>query len=141
MFYIGIHEFIGQFLFLFNFLLISATINFGCPLFQGEISSALRLMNFEFLQRRLIAHVQDRVQRGELTERGLARRTGISQPHLHNVLKGVRVLSPHIGDVLLRHLHITVLDLLREEEWTARCAPDNAEVPARTRFPAADGLP
>jgi hypothetical protein len=98
-------------------------------------------MNFEFLQHRLIAHVQDRVQRGELTERGLARRTGISQPHLHNILKGVRVLSPQIGDVLLRHLHITVLDLLREEEWIARCPPDNAEVPARTRFPAADGLP
>jgi hypothetical protein len=98
-------------------------------------------MNFEFLQRRLIAHVQDRVQRGELTERGLARLTGISQPHLHNILKGVRVLSPQIGDVLLRHLHITVLDLLREEEWTARCAPDHAEFPARTRFPAANGLP
>jgi len=99
-------------------------------------------MNFELLQRRLIAHVQDRVQRGELTERGLARRTGISQPHLHNVLKGVRVLSPQIGDVLLRHLHITVLDLLREEEWNGRCLPDHhAAVPTGTRFPAADGLP
>jgi hypothetical protein len=98
-------------------------------------------MNFEFLLCRLIEHVHDRVQRGELTERGLARRTGISQPHLHNVLKGVRVLSPQIGDVLLRHLHITVLDLLREEEWNGHGPPGNAVVPARTRFPASNGLP
>ncbi len=31
---------------------------------------------------------------GELTERGFARSVGISQPHVHNVLKGVRNLSP-----------------------------------------------
>ena len=98
-------------------------------------------MYFELLQLRLIAHVQDRVQRGELTERGLARRTGISQPHLHNVLKGVRVLSPQIGDVLLRHLHITLLDLLKDEEWNERSSQTSATVPSGTRFPAADGLP
>ena len=98
-------------------------------------------MDFELLQLRLIAHVQDRVQRGELTERGLARRTGISQPHLHNVLKGVRVLSPHIGDVLMHHLHITVLDLLKDEDWAAREVPDSAGSPRRTRFPATNGLP
>jgi len=94
-------------------------------------------MYFELLQLRLIAHVQERVQRGELTERGLARRTGISQPHLHNVLKGVRVLSPQIGDLLLRHLHITLLDLLKDEDWTARDSPEIS----RTRFPVQDGLP
>jgi hypothetical protein len=98
-------------------------------------------MYFELLQLRLIAHVQDRVQRGELTERGLARRTGISQPQLHNVLKGARVLSPQIGDVLLRHLHITLLDLLRDEEWNERCSHDGVAIPGGTRFPAADGLP
>ena len=98
-------------------------------------------MYFELLQLRLIAHVQDRVQRGELTERGLARRTGISQPHLHNVLKGVRVLSPQIGDVLLRHLHITLLDLLKDEEWSAHASLSDASCPAATRFPASDGLP
>ncbi len=98
-------------------------------------------MYFELLQLRLIAHVHDRVQRGELTERGLARRTGISQPHLHNVLKGVRVLSPQIGDVLLRHLHITLLDLLKDEEWNDHCSHDSDAVSGGTRFPAADGLP
>lgn len=76
-------------------------------------------MYFELLQIRLIAHVQQRVQCGELTERGLARHTGISQPHLHNVLKGVRVLSPHMADLLLHHLHITLLDLLNADELAA----------------------
>ena len=73
-------------------------------------------MYFELLQLRLIAHVQRRVRQGELTERGLARHTGISQPHLHNMLKGARVLSPQMADLLLHHLHITLLDLLDENE-------------------------
>jgi hypothetical protein len=77
-------------------------------------------MYFELLQLRLIANVRRRVQHGELTERGLARATGISQPHLHNMLKGVRVLSPPMADLLLRHLHMTVLDLLDTDEFTAR---------------------
>ena len=76
-------------------------------------------MYFELLQLRLIAHVQQRVQRGELTERGLARHTGISQPHLHNVLKGARVLSPRMADLLLHHLHITLVDLLDADELAA----------------------
>lgn len=73
-------------------------------------------MYFEVFQLRLIQHVHARVQRGELTERGLARHTGISQPHLHNVLKGRRALSPPMADLLLRHLHITLLDLLKTDE-------------------------
>jgi transcriptional regulator with XRE-family HTH domain len=77
-------------------------------------------MYFELLQLRLVAHIQQRVQRGELTERGLARHTGISQPHLHNVLKGVRVLSPRMADLLLHHLHITLLDLLDADELAAQ---------------------
>jgi plasmid maintenance system antidote protein VapI len=76
-------------------------------------------MYFELLQLRLIAHVQLRVHRGELTERGLARHTGISQSHLHNMLKGARVLSPQMADILLHHLHITLLDLLDEDELAA----------------------
>src|SRR5713101_7488106 len=87
--------------------------------FKGK-SPAPLAMYFEVLQLRLIAHVQQRVHRGERTERGLARHTGISQPHLHNMLKGVRVLSPQMADLLLRHLHMTVLDLLDTDEITAR---------------------
>ena len=79
-------------------------------------------MNFELLQLRLIAYVHDCVQSGEVTERGLARVTGISQSHLHNMLKGVRVLSPPMADLILRHLQITVVDLLNADDWAGRNA-------------------
>ena len=48
------------------------------------------MIGFEILRNRLIENIRYRIRNGELTERGLARRTGISQPHLHNLLKGVR---------------------------------------------------
>jgi transcriptional regulator with XRE-family HTH domain len=71
----------------------------------------------------VIARVQERVRRGDVTERGLARLTGISQPHLHNILKGVRVLSPHMADLILRQLHINLLDLLEADELSAHHLP------------------
>jgi transcriptional regulator with XRE-family HTH domain len=83
-------------------------------------------MYFEVLQGRLIAHVHARVQRGEVTERALARHTGISQPHLHNVPKGVRVLSPQMADLLLHRLHITLVDLLSADELAARRPTDHS---------------
>lgn len=49
----------------------------------------------------LIRHLRGRLYNGELTERSLARVTGISQPHLHNVLKGKRLLSiPKLDQIL-----------------------------------------
>jgi len=93
-------------------------------------------MYFEVLQCRLVKHVHARLQRGEVTERGLARHTGISQPHLHNVLKGIRVLSPQMADLLLRHLHITLVDLLSADELAAH----RPVARPATRFPSGDGL-
>lgn len=72
-------------------------------------------MDFETLQARLLERVNHRVQNGELTERGLARRIGISQPHMHHILKGARGLSVETADRLLRHLSISLLDLLELE--------------------------
>jgi transcriptional regulator with XRE-family HTH domain len=69
-------------------------------------------MGFETLQRRLLARVKNRVQNGELTERGLARMTGISQPHIHHILKGVRGLSVENADRILLQLNMSVTDLL-----------------------------
>jgi transcriptional regulator with XRE-family HTH domain len=79
-------------------------------------------MMFEILQARLILMLRNRIQNGDLTERRLARLTGISQPHIHNVLKGIRALSPEIADLLLKHLQLTIYDLLQPEE-TAQHAP------------------
>jgi hypothetical protein len=70
-------------------------------------------MTFDDLHARLIRHLNQRVQCGEVTERGLASRAGLSQPHLHNVLKGKRFLSWKSADALLRELQLDLLDLLK----------------------------
>lgn len=57
-------------------------------------------------------NVRRRIRNGELTERGLARIAGISQPHLHHMLKGARGLSAEKADILLSCLKLSVLDLL-----------------------------
>ena len=72
-------------------------------------------MDFQTAQIRLVAHVRNLVRNGEVTERGLARLTGVSQPHIHNVLKGVRSLTPEIGDLLLAKLKLDLLDLFEHE--------------------------
>jgi hypothetical protein len=80
-------------------------------------------MDFQELRERLVANLRDRVRIGELTERGLARISGVSQPHIHNVLKGKRVLSVEMSDVILRQLRIDLLDLVKPEdllEWRGR---------------------
>jgi transcriptional regulator with XRE-family HTH domain len=69
-------------------------------------------MDFETLQRRLLVRVKAYVRNGDLTERGLARMIGISQPHMHHILKGVRTLSIENADRILRRLDLTVLDLI-----------------------------
>ncbi len=73
-------------------------------------------MTFLNFRERLTARLRDRVQRGEVTERGLARQTGISQPHIHNVLSGKRTFSPDMADKLLEALGIDLLDLVEPEE-------------------------
>jgi transcriptional regulator with XRE-family HTH domain len=73
-------------------------------------------MNFYDLQQRLLDVLRQRLRSGEATERGLARDTGMSQPHLHNVLKGRRLLSIEKADEVLRRLHLDVLHLVATEE-------------------------
>jgi transcriptional regulator with XRE-family HTH domain len=69
-------------------------------------------MTFHDLQQRLLDELRRRVRSGAATERGLARVSGISQPHLHNVLKGKRILSMEKADDVLRRLQIDVLHLI-----------------------------
>jgi transcriptional regulator with XRE-family HTH domain len=73
-------------------------------------------MTFHDLQQRLLKELRQRVRSGAATERGLARLSGISQPHLHNVLKGKRELSLRKADVLLHRLQIDLLQLIEPEE-------------------------
>ncbi len=69
-------------------------------------------MGFGILQSRLISHINNRVRNGEISERGLARATEISQPHIHNALKGIRGLSIEMADRIMERLRISVTDLL-----------------------------
>ena len=71
---------------------------------------------FEALFKRLISAVNLRIKNGEYTERGLARILGISQPQMHNVLKGARTLHADLADRLLSKLNISVLHLFEEGE-------------------------
>jgi hypothetical protein len=78
---------------------------FPQSLFQTEIQGDA-VLTFQDAQFKLLAYVRGQIHNGELTERGFARLIGISQPHAHNVLKGVRNLSPNIFDLALKYLAI-----------------------------------
>ena len=86
---------------------------------------------FATLQQRLLEQLRHRIRNGELTERSLARLTGISQPHVHNVLKGIRTLSPELVDVILSHLRLSVLDLLPRDEITGYLTRTNPHPQSR----------
>src|SRR5215212_10749059 len=75
-------------------------------------------MRFDDFQRMLVTNLKARVRNGEFTERGLAKAVGVSQPHVHNILKGVRILSPDIGDQILTKLNLSLFDLLGPEQST-----------------------
>ena len=76
---------------------------------------------------RLRAYIRLRINSGEYTERSLARVLRISQPHLHNMLKGVRRISVEFGDRLMVKFRISVLDLITEEELWRFCDDKNPE--------------
>ncbi len=77
-------------------------------------------MNFCGFQDRLTAHLRELVRSGEVTERGLARLTQVSQPHIHHVLKGKRLMSPETADKVLRRLRLDLVDLLEPAELLER---------------------
>jgi len=81
-------------------------------------------MHFGRLQAGLLAALKERLRNGDLTERRIARLTGISQPHIHNVLKGVRILSPEIADRILDRFPIPLVELLPPEETVPGCLAD-----------------
>lgn len=72
-------------------------------------------MTFGDLQQQLIAMLREKVRNGELSERGLARLLGISQPHIHHVLQGKRGFSLETSDRILRNLRVDVRDLVERE--------------------------
>jgi hypothetical protein len=78
---------------------------------------------FQQLAERLIYHLNQRVSRGEMSERSLARLTRYSQPHIHNVLKGSRALTAELADQVLQQLGIPLVSLLTQEELSGLGPP------------------
>ena len=68
------------------------------------------------LHARLLGVIRHKIASGEFTERGLARQAGISQPQVHNLLKGARNLLPDTADQLMESLGIEFGELLTPEE-------------------------
>jgi plasmid maintenance system antidote protein VapI len=92
-----------------------------------ESNSANGKITFAVLRNRLINLVNARIQNGHFTERGLARMLGISQPQMHNVLKGARKLRPELADRLAASLEITLADLFETTELREHLALRTAE--------------
>jgi len=69
-------------------------------------------MCFEELLLELARVLARLMKNGHLSERRLALLAGISQPHIHNVLKGKRTLSPSAADRILKCLEMDVRALV-----------------------------
>ncbi|MCX6594408.1 MAG: helix-turn-helix transcriptional regulator [Acidobacteria bacterium] len=73
-------------------------------------------MSFGHLSASLVIVLRRKVSNGEWTERSLALRAGISQPHVHQVLRGIRQISPLLADRLMEAANVCVYDLLDPRE-------------------------
>lgn len=73
-------------------------------------------MYFVELRKRLIAAARQRIRAGLVTERRLASLSGVSQPHMHNVLKEIRSLTFESADKVLGGLGLTTTDLFGNTE-------------------------
>ncbi|MEZ5356743.1 MAG: XRE family transcriptional regulator [Bryobacteraceae bacterium] len=69
-------------------------------------------MGVEDLLNKILETIRARIRNGEFTERALARRMAVSQAHMHNVLKGVRSLTPPLADRLTAELGISLTALI-----------------------------
>jgi plasmid maintenance system antidote protein VapI len=77
-------------------------------------------LNFDELTDRLRVRIRARINGGQFTERSLARILQISQPHLHNVLKGARKLNIEFADQIMRKFRMSIFDLIEDQEmWSS----------------------
>ena len=78
-------------------------------------------MDIEDLIASVIEMANKEVRSGRISERQLARCSGISQPHLHNALHGARAFSPRAVGLLMQAMGVTVPDVIwrlpEQGEW------------------------
>lgn len=94
---------------------------------------------FERLLHRLIRRLRSVLTNGEFTERGLARLTGISQPHLHHILAEKRSLTPHVADAILASVGWGIGDLISDEELDEILMDRRSHSRMRRRIPLIAG--
>lgn len=63
-------------------------------------------MNFSDLQSELVKILRTKIRNGEISERRMAVEVGLSQPHIHNIMKGLRQISPSVADRLMSRYQI-----------------------------------
>jgi len=101
------------------------------------------VVNFDVIIERLICFVSLQIRNGDCTQRQLAKLVGVSQPQLHNVLKGARPLKRELADALLAHFQISLIDLLEPADTSSATPlfqmgfPETLTIPRR---PAARAL-
>ena len=83
-------------------------------LLATPIPTGYQKMTIRHMQQRLLVLLNEKVRRGEMSQRRLARLTGFTQPHIHNVLKGARAMNPNLADAVLQCLNLSVSDLIAE---------------------------
>ena len=91
-------------------------------------------MGFQDLLDAFREQLRVRIRNGLMTERGLARLAGLSQSHIHNVLKGERVLTPHAADLLLEALGTDLADLIDAAATRRPAGKELAPAPRRRRL-------
>ena len=69
-------------------------------------------MTFQMLHDQLVREISRRVDAGDTSVSSLARRAGISQPHLHLVLKGKRGCSWDFADRAALVIGLRIEDLV-----------------------------
>lgn len=100
-------------------------------------------LGFEELADRLVRYLNELVRRGEVSERGLAKLSGYSQPHIHNVLHRVRALKISTADRLLETLGIPLTALFTQDELAGRAerSPSQGQPVALLQGPLGAGAP
>lgn len=96
----------------------------------------IELLTIGDLHVRLVHYMRALVRHGFLSEAGLARRTHLSQPHIHHVLAGRRALTAASADLIIESLGLGILDLVTTAELAAYLDELTRRVPAADVPPA-----
>ncbi len=96
-------------------------------------------LTFEMLLTRLLGFVGERIRNGEMTERAMARLVSLSQPHLHNVLKGKKGLTLEAADGMLHGLSLSLFEFLEAEELGQALLDGQLRQQAKRHLPVLEG--